>query len=45
MPDSSSAELRLLAQPLRLSNNIVLRNRLAKSAMSESPPLRLSGIL
>jgi 2,4-dienoyl-CoA reductase-like NADH-dependent reductase (Old Yellow Enzyme family) len=36
MPDSSSAELNLLAQPLRLSNGIVLRNRLAKSATSET---------
>ncbi|HZR34340.1 MAG TPA: NADH:flavin oxidoreductase/NADH oxidase family protein [Nevskia sp.] len=36
MPDSSSAELNLLAQSLRLSNGIVLRNRLAKSATSET---------
>ena len=36
MADSSLLEANLLAQPLRLSNGSILRNRLAKAAMSET---------
>ena len=36
MPSTSTAAPRLLAQPLTLPNGTVLRNRLAKAAMSET---------
>lgn len=36
MPDTSAISPRLLAQPLTLPNGTVLRNRLAKAAMSET---------
>ncbi|WP_199699132.1 NADH:flavin oxidoreductase/NADH oxidase family protein [Oleomonas cavernae] len=36
MPDASSMETNLLAQPLRLPNGSTIRNRLAKAAMSET---------
>ncbi|MFI4980516.1 MAG: NADH oxidase, partial [Nevskiales bacterium] len=36
MADASAVQDNLLAQPLRLPNGSVLRNRIAKSAMSEA---------
>jgi len=36
MADSTAPSTNLLAQPLRLPNGSVLRNRIAKSAMSEA---------
>ena len=36
MPRKSTSAPRLLAQPLTLPNGTVLRNRLAKAAMSET---------
>lgn len=36
MPDSNPTAAALLAQPLTLPNGTVLKNRLAKSALSEA---------